>query len=45
MCTPPHRQASKHWETLTQVPTLFEEGYSQRQISYRTGVPQNTIAR
>jgi hypothetical protein len=47
MSTPPRHQASKHWEILarTQVLTLFEEGYSQRQVSCRTGVPQSTIAR
>jgi hypothetical protein len=34
MSTPPRHQASKHWETptRTQVLTLLEEGYSQRQI-------------
>jgi hypothetical protein len=47
MSTPPRCQASKHCETQTrtQVLTLLEEGYSQRQISCRTGVPQGTIAR
>jgi transposase len=47
MSTPPRRQTSKHWETptRTQILTLLEEGYSQRQISCRTGVPQSTIAR
>jgi transposase len=47
MSTPPRRQVSKHWETLTrtQVLTLLEKGYSQRQISCRTGVPRSTIAR
>jgi hypothetical protein len=47
MSTPPRRRARKHWETpiRTQVLTLLEEGYSQRQISCRTGVPQSTVAR
>jgi transposase len=47
MSTQPRRQASKHWETptRTQVLTLLEEGYSQRQISCRTDVPQSTIVR
>jgi hypothetical protein len=47
MSTPPRRQGGKHWGALTctQVLTLLEEGYSQRQISCRTGVPQSTIAR
>jgi transposase-like protein len=47
MSTPPRRQASKHRETPThpQALTLLGEGYSQRQISCRTGVLQSTIAR
>jgi transposase len=47
MSTPPRHQVSKHWETptRTQVLALLEEGYSQRQTSCRTGVPQSTIAR
>jgi transposase len=46
MSTRPRCQASKHWETSTrtQVLTLLEEGYSQCQISCRTGVPQSTVA-
>jgi hypothetical protein len=37
----------KYWETPAgiQVLTLLEEGYSQCQISCRTGVLQSTIAR
>jgi transposase len=46
MSTPSRRQARKHWGTLTcaKVLALLEKGYSQLQISCRTGVPQRTIA-